>query len=126
MEPEHTSLNAQQLMGILRRRAPWIVLCLVLVAAAVYGISRHQGKKYTATASLVFSNNQQAQQVAGLPVAGGNSQQAQQSTNLKLVQLGDMATKTASLLGRGLTEEKVTAALSVNAQGESDIVNVSA
>ena len=55
-----------------------------------------------------------------------NSQQAQQNTNLKLVQLGDMAAKTASLLGQGLTKEKVSADLSVSAQGESNIVNVSA
>jgi capsular polysaccharide biosynthesis protein len=45
---------------------------------------------------------------------------------LKLVQLGDMAAKTASLLGQGLTKEKVSADLSVSAQGESNIVNVAA
>jgi capsular exopolysaccharide synthesis family protein len=126
MGAEQTSLSAQQILGVFRRRALWILLCFVLVAASAYGFSKHQTKKYTATASLVFSNNQQAQQVAGLPVASGNSPQAQQNTNLKLVQLGDMAAKTASLLGRGLTKEKVRSDLSVSAQGESSIVNVAA
>jgi len=126
MDAEQTNLGLEQVMGVLRRRAPWIVLCLVLAAAAAYGFSKHQTKKYTATASLVFNDNQEAQQVAGLPVASSNSQQAQQTTNLKLVQLGDMAEKTASVLGQRLTKEAVSAALSVSAQGESNIVNVAA
>src|SRR5476649_2617725 len=39
---------------------------------------------------------------------------------------GDMAAKTAALLGQGLTEEAVSASLSVSAQSESNIVNVAA
>jgi capsular exopolysaccharide synthesis family protein len=126
MDTEQTNLSLEQVLGILRRRAGWILLCFVLVAAAAYGFSKHQTKKYTATASLVFSNNQLGQQVAGLPAVASSNQQAQQNTNLKLVQLGDMATKTAFLLGQGLTKEEVSADLSVSAQGESNIVNVAA
>jgi succinoglycan biosynthesis transport protein ExoP len=126
MDTEPTNLSIEQVLGVLRRRAGWIVLCFVLVAAAAYGFSKHQTKKYTATASLVFSNNQLAQQVAGLPVASSNNQLAQQNTNLKLVQLGDMAAKTAGLLAQGLTKEEVSKDLSVSAQGESNIVNVAA
>jgi succinoglycan biosynthesis transport protein ExoP len=126
MDTEQAHLSIDQVLGVLRRRAGWMVLCFVLVAAAAYGFSKHQTKKYTATASLVFNNNQLGQQVAGLAVASSNNQQAQQNTNLKLVQLGNMAAKTAGLLGQGLTKEKVAADLSVSAQGESNIVNVSA
>jgi capsular polysaccharide biosynthesis protein len=96
----------------------------VLAAGAAYGFSKHQTKKYTATPSLVFNENQLGQQIAGLPVASSSNQQALQNTNLKLVQLGDMAANTAARLG--LTKEQVSAALSVSAQGESNIVNVSA
>jgi len=126
MDTEQTTLGIEQVLGVLRRRAPWIVLCFVLAAGAAYGFSKHQTKKYTATASLVFNNNQLSQQVAGLQAVGSNNQLAQQNTNLKLVQLGDMAAKTAGLLGQGLTKEKVSADLSVSAQGESNIVNVAA
>ena len=126
MDTEQTTLSAQQVLGVLRRRAPWILLCFVLVAAAAFGFSKHQTKKYTATASLVFNNNQLSQQVAGLQAVGSNNQLAQQNTNLKLVQLGDMAAKTASLLGQGLTSGQVTADLGVSAQGESNIVDVAA
>src|SRR5664280_931145 len=111
MDTEQTNLSIERVLGVLRRRAGWILLCFVLV---------------TATASLVFSNNQLAQQVAGLPVASSNNQLAQQNTNLKLVQLGDMAAKTAGLLAQGLTKEEVSKDLSVSAQGESNIVNVAA
>jgi capsular exopolysaccharide synthesis family protein len=133
MESEQANLGLEQVLGSLRRRAPWILICFVLVAAAAYGVSKHQTKKYTATTSLVFSNNQLAQQVAGLPVASSNSQLAQQNTNLKLVELGDMAEKTASLLAgaksatplaRGLTESKISESLSVSTEKESNIVNI--
>jgi succinoglycan biosynthesis transport protein ExoP len=126
MDTEQANLSFEQVLGILRRRGPWILVCFVLVAGAAYGFSKHQTKKYTATASLVFNNNQQAQQVAGLPVASSGNQLAQQNTNLKLVQLGDMAAKTAGLLGQGLTKDKVSGDLSVSAQAESNIVNVAA
>src|ERR1700677_860967 len=117
MDTEQANLSIEQLLGVLRRRVGWILLCFVLVAAAAYGFSRHQTKKYTATASLVFNNNQLSQQVAGLQaVSSGGNQQAQQNTNLKLVELGDMAEKTAGLLAASktatplaqvLTEKKV-------------------
>jgi polysaccharide biosynthesis transport protein len=127
MDPEQTKLSLEQVLGILRRRAPWIVACFVLVAAAAYGFSKQQTKKYTATASLVFNNSQANLQAAGLQaVSNGGSQLPLQNTNLKLVQLGDMPAKTATRLGQELTEQKVRQALSVSAQGESNIVNVSA
>ena len=126
MDAERTSLGFEQVLGVLRRRAGWILLCFMLVAAAAYGFSKHQTKKYTATASLVFNDNQEAQQVAGLPAAVSSNQQAQQNTNLKLVELGDMAAKTAASLGQGLTAGEVSADLSVSAQGESNIVDVAA
>ena len=127
MDTEQANVSLEHVLGILRRRAPWIVLCFVLVAAAAYGFSKHQTKKYTATASLVFNNDQLSQQVAGLQAVGNSSnEQAQENTNLKLVHLGDMATKTAALLGRGLTKERINADLGVSAQGESNVVDVAA
>jgi succinoglycan biosynthesis transport protein ExoP len=124
---EQASLSLEQALGLLRRRAPWILLCFVLAIVAAYGFSKHQTKQYTATSSLVFSTNQLSQEVAGLQATGsGATPQAVQNTNVKLVQLGDMAARTAALLGQGLSKEKVDAALSVSAAGESNIVDVSA
>jgi capsular exopolysaccharide synthesis family protein len=121
---EQTNQSLEHLFGTIWRRAPWIVLCTALAAAAAYGYSKHQTKKYTATAVLVFKSNQLSQQIAGLPGAGVN--ESQQSTNIRLIQLGDVAAKTAQRLDHGLTPGEVSAALSVSAQGESNIVNLSA
>jgi polysaccharide biosynthesis transport protein len=126
MDAEQTNQSLELVLGGLRRRAPWILLCLVLVTAAAYGFSKREQKKYTAAASLVFNDSQANQQAAGLQAVSVNNQQAQENTNLKLVQLGDMAEKTASHLGQGETKEKIKEALNISAQGESNIVNVAA
>ncbi len=126
MDSDRTNLSFDQVLEVLRRRAPALLLCVVIVTAAAYGLSRHQTKQYTATTSLVFNNTELSQQVAGLSVASNNNQQALQNTNLKLVELGDMAEKTAGKLGGGLTKEKVDEAISVSAEGESNIVNIAA
>lgn len=120
------ALGLEQALGILRRRAPLITLCLLLLAGSAFAFSKQQTKRYTATASIVFDNNQLNQQVAGLSAVNYNTQQSQQSTNVKLVELGDTATQTARLLGRGLTAGQITDDLSVSAQGESSIVDVAA
>jgi capsular exopolysaccharide synthesis family protein len=126
VQEDTEGLTFERALGVLRRRALVIVLCIALVGGAAYGFSKRQTKQYTATASLVFNNNQLNLQAAGLQAVSSGNQQPQQETNLKLVQLGDMAAKTASKLGQGLTEAKVKEAVSVSAQGESNVVDVSA
>ncbi len=126
MQQGSEAVDLEQALGVLRRRVPLIALCLVVVAGAAFGFSKHQTKKYTATASVVFSNNPLSQQIAGLPAGSSGNLLAQQASNLELVRLGDMAAKTASLLGHGLTVEKVSEGLSIAGQGESSVVNLSA
>ena len=112
---------------ILRRRALWIVACVVVLAAGAYGYSKHQPKKYTATAAVEFNSNPLNQQIAGL--GGGVSSQgliAQQTNDRELVKLGDMAAKTAHAIGHGLTVAEVAASVSVSVQGETNVVTVSA
>jgi capsular exopolysaccharide synthesis family protein len=124
---ERASVSVEHVLAVLRRRALLVVLCAVALAGAAYGLSKHQTKRYTATASLVFDNSQLNLQAAGLQVVGsGGSQQPLQQTDLKLTQLGDMAQKTAALLGHGLTAQQVRSELKVSPEGESNIVDVSA
>jgi capsular exopolysaccharide synthesis family protein len=120
VQPRSDRSNFERGVDILCRRGLWIPLCCILAAGAAYGYSKHQVKKYTATASLVFKSNVLAQQVAGLPTT--LSAQASQGTDLRLVQVGDMAAKTASRLGQGLTAQKVSASISVAQQGETNVV----
>lgn len=119
-------LDLEQVLAILRRRAPVIVLCLALVTASSYIFSKQQTKKYTATASLVFNNAQISQQVAGLQAVYNNEAKAQQSTNVKLLELGSTAAQTAQKVGDGLTEKHVKESLSISAQGESNVVDIEA
>src|SRR5258707_6796162 len=117
MDTYHASLNLEQVLSILRRRAPWIALCFVLVTVAAFLFSAQQTKRYTSTAALVFNNNQLSQQAAGLQPVNVNNQQSQQNTNVKLVQLGDMAQRTAERLSHGLTSKKVGASLAARSDG---------
>lgn len=124
MQQGSETLSLEQAMRIVRRRVPLIVLCVVVVAGAALVYSKHQTKMYTATASLAFSYDPLSQQIAGLQGPSVN-QLAQQASNLELVKLGDLAAKTASALGDGLTPEKVSEGLSISGQGESSVVDVS-
>lgn len=120
------ALTLQEALGILRRRMPLIAACLLVVAVAAYGFSKHQTKKYTATAVLAFDANPITGQIAGLSLEeSALSPAAQQVHNLELVRLGDTAVKTASLLGHGLTAEQVAASVQVSAQSESGVIDVS-
>ena len=112
------TLDLEQIIAILRRRAPVIVLCLALVTGSAFVFSKHQTKKYTATSSLVFNNAQISQQVAGLQAAGSSEPKVQQSTNVKLLELGATAAQTARKVGAGLTAGQVKGSLEISAQGE--------
>lgn len=125
MDSRQTSLGVDQILGMLRRRAPWVLLCAALVAGAAYGFSKHQTKKYTATAALAFNSNPLDAQIAGLSVANGTNPVTQQASNVELVRSGDAALATARLLGHGLTAERIIGALTIAGRGETSIVVVS-
>jgi polysaccharide biosynthesis transport protein len=120
------AFNLKKTLGILRRRALMIGLCGVVVAAAAFGFSKLETKQYTATASLSFNSSQLSQEIAGLPDISSSSLLSQQASDLELVRLGDMAAKTASVLGHGLTEQAVSESLGITEQGESGVVSVAA
>jgi succinoglycan biosynthesis transport protein ExoP len=126
MQQDPGALSLERVLDVLRRRLVWIALCVVVVSGAAFGVSKHEAKKYTTTASLSFTVNSLSQQIAGLEATSGSTLLAQQASNVELVRLGDMAAKTATLLGHGLTEEKVASSLSVEGQGESSVVDISA
>jgi capsular exopolysaccharide synthesis family protein len=119
-------ISLEQTLSVLRRRAPLILLCCVLVAAAAYAFSKQETKKYKAGASLSFSENSLSQQIAGLSISNNSSTfQAQQISDLELVRLGNTAAETAAILGHGLTREQVANSVSVETHAESNVVDIS-
>jgi capsular exopolysaccharide synthesis family protein len=122
-----TFFTFEQTLRVLRRQALPIALAVVLVGAAAFAYSEHKKPRYTATASLIFTNNQLSQQVAGLQAVGSDvDPTSQQDTDVETTKLGDMAAITASRLGGGLTETKVDKSLSISAVGDTYVVDVAA
>ncbi len=126
MDKEQGSTGLEQTLEMVRGHVRLLGVCLVVAALAAYVYSKHEVARYTATASLVFNNEGLDQQAAGLPVVSSNDQPAQQNTNLKLVELGDTASRTAQRLRDGLTKQQVAESVSASAPGESNIVDVAA
>jgi polysaccharide biosynthesis transport protein len=127
MGPEQAGLSTELFLGVIRRRAVWIMLCVVVGTGAAYAYSKQKTKMYTATAAVTFNTDPLAEQIAGLSGGGASSSLlAQQTSDRELVRLGDVAAKTADQLGHGLTGETVASSLSVGGQAESNIVSVAA
>jgi succinoglycan biosynthesis transport protein ExoP len=124
-EPAST-INFDRTLRVLRRRVPVVVACLLIAAASAYVFAKREHPQYTATASLLFSNNQLGAVATGLSPTSSSLTQPQQDTNLKLVGLGDIAAKTAAQLGRHWTAGQVRGAISAAADTDTSIVAVSA
>ena len=108
-----------QLVGalrVLRQRAPLILLCTIVTALAAFGFSSGQAHEYTATADVLFTNQQLAQQAAGLQVVPTSNPQPDQDTDLKLATLPRVASETAAALGHGLTAREVASNVSVGSR----------
>src|SRR3954454_8194222 len=117
------------LLSALRRRAWVIVLCMVLAPAAAYAISKSQTKEYTAKAQLLFKQSDLAQQLSGstpaVPQQTGDFS-VEQSTNVRLITLKRVANATAKQLGGGLAGSDVAGKITVDANGDSNLVGVNA
>jgi succinoglycan biosynthesis transport protein ExoP len=120
------SPNLGRILRTVRHRGLLVATCVVLATGAALGFSALQTKRYTATASLLFRNPVLAQQASGVSVVNQNDPQGDRSTNVRLVELGNAASGAAAALGGGLTPKRVRDSVHVSAQGQSDVVSVSA
>ena len=121
-----SSLDLIGVLRVLRRRAPLIVLCFVVTAAAAFGFSQQQRKEYTAASQVLFRSTQLDQQAAGLQVVSETNPQPQTDTNLRLATLPRIAAQTAAELGNGLTQKQISNAISVGQESDTDLARVSA
>jgi succinoglycan biosynthesis transport protein ExoP len=124
MPTHQPDLTLHRVLAISRRRAPIALACVLIAVAVSLAYSLTAQKQYTATASLLFNNAPLSQQIAGLQPGVNPNPISQQDTNLQLVSLGDMARKTATQLGHGLTRDAVLNSLTVSPSGDTTVVNV--
>jgi capsular exopolysaccharide synthesis family protein len=112
---------------VLRRRLPVLLICLIGVPAAALGISLLQEKQYTAEASLLFRDPALDQKLFGstfLEPSGDPDREA--ATNIKLVSLDAVATRTARVIPGSLSPDAISDKVEVAAEGQSDVASVKA
>ncbi|MGA8924666.1 MAG: polysaccharide biosynthesis tyrosine autokinase [Solirubrobacterales bacterium] len=124
---EHTDgWDVYRVIEALRRRVGLVVLCIVLVPLAALGLSLAQQKQYTATIAILFRNPGLDQEILGhgnilFPPIDADQEAA---TNLRLVDLDTVDRLVGGQLG--LSQSDVRGKIDVQAQGNSNIVTVSA
>jgi succinoglycan biosynthesis transport protein ExoP len=123
-----TGATLRAFLGVVRRRLPILLVCAIVVPAATLFWSLQQEKEYSSSASLLFRSAKLDQSLTGstfFSSSGDATRTAQ--TNVELVSLGVVATRTAQRLDEpGVTPGLVGEAVSVSLQGESDVASVKA
>lgn len=115
--------------GLEMARRSWvlILICVILVPVAALLYSKSQTKEYTATSSLLFSNQSAEARIFGLEPSGNTDPAREAATNLKLASLQAISTRTAEALPKShLDEDEIREKISVSPEGESELINVSA
>jgi capsular exopolysaccharide synthesis family protein len=124
MDKSSPNLDFARLSRVMRRRAPVVVLCALVAAAAAFGFAKSQRKQYTATSSILYQNQQVQQEAAGLSGAPVQSPQAEADTNLKLATLPRVIDATAAALGT--TSSEIQNQVSVSEVGDTNLLAVAA
>jgi capsular exopolysaccharide synthesis family protein len=118
--------NASRILAGLLRRAPLIVACTLLTAAAALVFSLVQTKQYTADATLLFRDPGFDQRIFGSSDVAAPDPTREAATNITLVSLDAVADRTAADLGGGLTGDEVSSKVSVESQGQADVASIKA
>ena len=117
----------EAIFSVLRRRRLIILLCLVLVPAAALALSLTREKEYTAGASLLFRDSQLGQTLFGSSYLAPSSDPTRAAaTNLTLVSLDVVGDRTSQALGGRPTPDAIDRKVTVSAEGQSDVVKVTA
>jgi capsular exopolysaccharide synthesis family protein len=118
--------DSRRILAGLLHRAPLIVACTLLATVAALVFSLLQTKQYTADASLLFRDPGFDQRLFGSSGAPAQDPTREGATNITLVSLSPVADRTAASLGGGLTGKEVSDKVSVESEGQSDVVSIKA
>jgi succinoglycan biosynthesis transport protein ExoP len=119
-------MDLQTLLRVIRRRLGVILLAIVLVPVAAYARSATQQKQYSASASLLFRDPHFDQSLFGANFWETIDPAREAATNLELVGLRVVADRTAKALDIGITGRQVEKKIEISAEGQADVVSVTA
>lgn len=108
----------------LRRRWKLIAVCVLLAFAASVALSRSQQREYTASASILFRDPGIDQELFGYSVFPNTDQASQAATNMALVSLPTVASRTAAALHT--SDSAVSSAIRISGLGQANIAQINA
>ena len=124
---EHDEQGAPVALRLLRRRLGVLIACAILIPAAAVAFSLAQQKQYSATASLLFRDPQFDQKLFGSTFIQQSGDPARQAaTNVRLVSLEVVASRTSRALGGRPSAGDIAAGINVAPAGQSDVANITA
>jgi succinoglycan biosynthesis transport protein ExoP len=113
-------------LAILRRNWVIALICIVVAPIVAFAYSKSQTKEYTASASLLFTNQQVEAGLLGTEPAANSDPAREAATNLKLASLTTLSVRTAKAIGKGVTADEVSEKVEVSPEGESELVSIAA
>jgi capsular exopolysaccharide synthesis family protein len=126
-ETQAPGLDLRDVIRVLRRRVPVLLIAVIATPAAAVGVSMIQEDQYTAEATLLLRDPQFDQMLfapGGLSPSSDAEREA--ATNVELVSLDVVAAGAAEELGREFTRESIRDAIEISGEGEADVISISA
>lgn len=127
-EARPSGQSLEFVLATLRRHLRLIALCVILTGSFAVLASVIQTKQYTSVASLLFRESTAASNIFGVSSVPSVGQDPARTaaTNIQLVSLGVISTRTARAMGGNVTAAEVISSITVQGQGQSDLVLVEA
>src|SRR5919204_2102441 len=111
--------DLRELLAVLGRRSPVILLAILIATGAGYLIAKRQQPKYEATASLLFRSPKLDLQITGFPLQLPENADREALTNLNLVSLAVVRQRAATLLGPEHSAEELKKNVDIGSEGKS-------
>ena len=117
----------ERAVKVIRRYWALIVICLITVPVIAFAYSKLQTEEYTASTSLLFTNDDLETRLFGLTPTTNVEPIRQAATNLKLASVEQIADRTAKAVPQAkLDGEEVGEKVTVAPEGESELIEVAA
>jgi Mrp family chromosome partitioning ATPase len=123
----YAGMDLPKLAAVIRAR--WVLLAVITVLAATLALllSLAQAERYRATAVLLFGGAPRAETlIQGTSTNDVTSPEQATATNVALASLNTVAASVKQRLGTPATVEELKNAVDIEAQGQSDLVDLTA